>query len=171
MRRPPAAVRRGGRTSCRAPAMSAAHVTTEASKRRSERTRQDIQVMANTIAEPAEKASRRQSRLRRAPKNRRACSSSVVAPAARATGGCPRTAGGRNRWTPHLLPGHVPAKRPAAEPCLAECIACAVAHGTQFRRSRIDMARNEGEGGMPQDRLLPRSLAGTRQDRRSQSSA
>ena len=63
MSRPPAAVRRGGRTSCRAPAMSAAHVTTEASKRRSEGTRQGIQVMANTIAEPAEKASRRELRL------------------------------------------------------------------------------------------------------------
>ncbi len=61
MSRPPAAVRRGGRTSCRAPAMSAAHVTTEASKRRSEGTRQGIQVMANTIAEPTEKASRRAS--------------------------------------------------------------------------------------------------------------
>jgi hypothetical protein len=58
MSRPPAALRRGGSTSCRAPAMSAAHVTTEASKRRSEGTRQGIRVMANTIAEPTEKASR-----------------------------------------------------------------------------------------------------------------
>lgn len=43
--------------------MSAAHVTTDASKRRSEGTRQGIRVMANTIAEPTEKASRRELRL------------------------------------------------------------------------------------------------------------
>ncbi len=58
MSRPPAAVRRGGRTSCRAPAISAAHVTTDASKRRSEEARQVIVVMANTIVEEKEKASR-----------------------------------------------------------------------------------------------------------------
>lgn len=50
---------RGGRTSCRAPAMPTALVTTEASAGRFAGMRWGSMVMANTIAAPTEKASRR----------------------------------------------------------------------------------------------------------------
>lgn len=62
---PPAARRRGGRTSCRAPTMSAAHVTTEVSERRPAFVWQWTMLMALTIARPAEKASHRGKAARR----------------------------------------------------------------------------------------------------------
>ena len=51
--------RRGGRTSCRAPAMPTALVTTEASAGRVVRTKEGRVVMADTIAVPTEWARRR----------------------------------------------------------------------------------------------------------------